>query len=1174
MRISISRCAGDDARTLDRSTVQRFTAFTFTLLLLLLSTLTAACRRAEKLPDQSSQEYREAVRAFYVGLAALQAGEEGRAEEGLTRVTQLAPGEPAAWANLGLLAIKQREFDAAAQRLEKARGLAPENSRIILMQATLASSRGNLAEATSLLRRAGELDPRNLIAVYSLAQEVERQGGEANEAEAQRLMGKILEVQPDNLVVLLEVTRLAAKRGDTPALQTALSQIAALAASWPPEAKDQLTALQTAAAGADTRAAGARVAFLRNVLVRLPEYRANLAAVKLPTGELGEPFTRFLKLPSPSPLPAPPDDGLTFIAEPLPELAGGKWPWAGAVSLDGESAPLMITASGREVRVKGATLNFPGGPQATPPTPAGVLAFDFNYDFKTDLAFAGAGGLKLYRQEANGAFTDVSAKLPASITGGAYWGAWAADIEMDGDLDIVLGAINGPPVILRNNGDGTFKEMQPFAGVTNLRGFAWGDIDADGDPDATLLSADGKLHEFTNERGGSFHERPMPADLPAVTAIGITDANGDSVLDLIAVLANGSILRISDDGKGSGWVTASLVNQPESPFPVNNFSGRLIIADLDNNGACDLIWSVPQATAVWLGDPKGNFNPIDAITAQAISVADLTNDGRLDLVGVDRNEQAVRLTNRGTKDYHWQTVRPRAATATGDQRINTFGIGGEMEIRSGLLFQKQAISGPVVHFGLGENTEADVLRISWPNGSAQAEFDLRADQTVVADQRLKGSCPSLFAWDGKAMRFVKDCAPWSPAIGLRINAVQTAAISQTEEWQKIRGDQLAPRDGYYDLRITAELWECYYIDHYSLMVVDHPEGTDIFVDERTSNPPPKLGLYTVATPHPVKGAWDDNGQEVTDIVRTLDGRYLDTFGRGQYQGVTRDHYIEVELGDDAPSSGALYLLAHGWMHPTDASINIALSQNSAPPPQSLSIEVPDAGGKWVVARSGLGFPAGKNKTMVFDLEGVFRPGAPRRLRLRTSMEIYWDALEWAAGRPDAEVKSMRLSPETAELRYRGFSVFTQANKSSPEQPDYDHLSTTAPKWRDLIGYYTRYGDIRELLEKVDDRIVIVNAGDEMAFRFAAQPPPPAGWLRDYVIIGDGWIKDGDFNSVFSKTVLPLPTHDRTEYTSLPARLEDDPAYRRHPGDWQEYHTRYVTPDRFQKALTSGKSEWE
>ncbi len=74
---------------------------------------------------------------------------------------------------------------------------------------------------------------------------------------------------------------------------------------------------------------------------------------------------------------------------------------------------------------------------------------------------------------------------------------------------------------------------------------------------------------------------------------------------------------------------------------------------------------------------------------------------------------------------------------------------------------------------------------------------------------------------------------------------------------------------------------------------------------------------------------DDAGADVTEVVRRLDGRYLDTFGRGAYQGVTRDHYVEVELGDDAPREGPLWLVAHGWIHPTDASINVAISQGSA-----------------------------------------------------------------------------------------------------------------------------------------------------------------------------------------------------------------------------------------------------
>jgi hypothetical protein len=73
-------------------------------------------------------------------------------------------------------------------------------------------------------------------------------------------------------------------------------------------------------------------------------------------------------------------------------------------------------------------------------------------------------------------------------------------------------------------------------------------------------------------------------------------------------------------------------------------------------------------------------------------------------------------------------------------------------------------------------------------------------------------------------------------------------------------------------------------------------------------------------------------------------------------------------------------------------------------------------------------------------------------------------------------------------------------------------------------------------------------------------------LRDFVIAGDGWIKDGDYNSTFSRTVQPLPYHARREYTQPPGRLEDEPAYRAHPDDWETYHTRYVTDGRFKQAL--------
>ena len=108
-------------------------------------------------------------------------------------------------------------------------------------------------------------------------------------------------------------------------------------------------------------------------------------------------------------------------------------------------------------------------------------------------------------------------------------------------------------------------------------------------------------------------------------------------------------------------------------------------------------------------------------------------------------------------------------------------------------------------------------------------------------------------------------------------------------------------------------------------------------------------------------------------------------------------------------------------------------------------------------------------------------------------------------------------------------------------PSYPITTGSRPArqiWRDLEGYYTRYGDVRELLAGIDDRYVIMNAGDEITLRFPEQPPPPAGWVRDYVIAGDGWIKDGDYNTVDSRTVQPLPYHAKSEYNEAPGSLEE------------------------------------
>ncbi len=1134
-------------------------AFLRLTLVAILSCL-GACTSRSGLPEPGSAKYFDVVRAFNVGLAGLQSGEDVRAKMDLTLATQLAPGEPASWANLGILAIRQQELDVAYEDLEKARTLAPNNSRIEQLLGDLEGRRGKLPEAIQHLKRAVQLDPANAKALYLLAEQTERQGAETSEAESLATFQQVLARFPDNAAVLIEVARLAAKTGKVQVLQEALAKLRQRSSSWPDVAKERLLAVDQAAAR-DPHSAALQVAFLRNVLLRDSDYRRDSNEVKTPPVFVGDPFLKFFKLSSPALEAAAADFTLTFPPQPTESLPATGVLWTKIVWMDDSGKHGVLWADSAGVHVPGgAILAVPRAAEAGV-TPNGVALADLNYDFKTDVVIANGGGIRIYQRQSADNFTDVTSrsKIPAAVLAGAYSGAWPFDVDLDGDLDIVAAPVKGDPIVLRNNGDGTFGIVKPFAGVVGCASFVAADLDGDGDPDVAIVGSDGALSVFMNERFGHFRRRAVPASVAfGVAAVTAGQLNNDGALNLAVLKQDGTIVRLSGKEGSDDFETFQLAKASAPGAGTATIS----LADFDNNGRFDILTGSGE---IFLADSHG-FSKLPATgNMAAASAGDVNSDGRLDVIGLSSGK-AVTLFNHGTKNYHWQTIRVRAGAGHGDQRINSYGIGGEVEVRAGLLAEKQIILSPVLHFGLGDQTETDLARITWPNGSIQVEFELHSNQSILATQRLKGSCPSLFAWDGERMRFIKDGAPWSPALGLHINAQRVANIRQTQEWFKIPGEEVAPRDGFYDLRVTAELWETFYIDHYSLIVVDHPDYTDIYSDERFAIPPPKLQIYATSTARPFARAVDDRGSDVSAIVRDNDQKYLDTFGRGAYQGVTRDHWVELELPEDAPRTGPLYLIAEGWTHPTDATVNIALGQGSAAAPGGLRIEVLDSSGKWVVARSDLGFLAGKLKTAMLDISDIFRSGAPRKLRLATNMEIYWDRLAWAIGVGSDKIHAQSVALSAAELRPRGFSVITSANASSPEIPHYDQLAGTSQKWRDMEGYYTRFGDIRELLEKVDDRYVIVCAGDEMRLRFAAPPVPPRGWVRDLIMIGDGWIKDGDYNSVFSQTVLPLPLHEMKDYTRPPGELENDLAFRMHPADWQTFHTRYVAPDVFRNAL--------
>src|SRR6267154_3176350 len=159
------------------------------------------------LPAARSPAYEETTRSFYRGLAQIQVGLLDDAKREFTKATVLAPGEPAAWANLGIAHLRLGEFEAASEPIAKAAALLPGESDLALLEGRLETSRGRIDQGIALLRRAVELNPTALRARYALAEEIERSGGANADAESQQLFEQILQSRPDNLAVILERAR-------------------------------------------------------------------------------------------------------------------------------------------------------------------------------------------------------------------------------------------------------------------------------------------------------------------------------------------------------------------------------------------------------------------------------------------------------------------------------------------------------------------------------------------------------------------------------------------------------------------------------------------------------------------------------------------------------------------------------------------------------------------------------------------------------------------------------------------------------------------------------------------------------------------------------------------------------------------------------------------------------
>jgi tetratricopeptide (TPR) repeat protein len=701
------------------------------------------------------------------------------------------------------------------------------------------------------------------------------------------------------------------------------------------------------------------------------------------------------------------------------------------------------------------------------PATAGLALIDSTSSGQTDLLVWSSQGIRLF----------LKGQKPAAETGleglTGVIDVAPGDFDDDGRMDLCVLTANGP-ALYRNTGG---KFIRDVAGLPARRfdRAVWIDYDHDYDLDLTLLG-------------------PEPALLRNQGAAGWADRTGDFPF-VKGTVISARKLRINPDSKA--FDLAVFYRNRAPVLYRDQLGGRYTVE-------------------AFRGQPDTNRKQVDA---------DFDGTGRLDRARIDADGSIHFLRNQSDQSHRWIRVQLKGV------RSLKLAQDALVEMKAGTLYRRQFYNGVPLTFDAEDHTSVDVIRITWPNGLIQNEVQQATNQTHVYPeaQRLSGSCPMIWTWNGREFQFITDVLGVAP-LGARDGDGSYFPVDH-QEWVQIPGAALQPvtdhNHDHYEVRVTEELSEVSYLDQIQLYAVDHRAGTEIFTNEKFKGPPyPEFRLFSVERRIYPKTARDDHGEDVLPQLIAKDQRYPDHFRRSE-TGVANLHSLDLDFGSVAPSGKAILLL-NGWVDWPDGSTFRRASQESKAGLVMPYLQVQDAAGAWKTVDQDMGMPAGKPKTIVVPVEFL---SANRKVRIVTNLCVYWDEIFLSDGASDAGVKPALIPLDSADLHFRGFSeTRIHPERKQPDTFFYDHV-TPASFWNPTSGLYTRFGRVDNLLRDVDDQLVIMGSGDEVRLRFpvTALPAPRAGWTRDFLLKVDGWAKDRDPNTAFSSTVKPLPFHGMSQY---------------------------------------------
>ena len=415
---------------------------------------------------------------------------------------------------------------------------------------------------------------------------------------------------------------------------------------------------------------------------------------------------------------------------------------------------------------------------------------------------------------------------------------------------------------------------------------------------------------------------------------------------------------------------------------------------------------------------------------------------------------------------------------------------------------------------------------SWSDGGTGASRTFTLDDRLILVMTYTlisgyACCPSLYFWNGTGYQYVTEVSNsgWLGYIGY-IDPSGTIVFKDGNpfDYVKLDNDLLKTKDGYYDLTLTQQWNELFYLDQTYLLVVDHPIGTDAYMSMTSYLSDGSTGkVYTVTnetTTSPLS-ATNEKGEDVLAQLQSIDGVF--TPGINGYDSVWNNitlNQLTLDLGNLNDASTIKLLIRgivdwgpadsyYNWIDSfKDAAAQGLITSNTEISPAPY-MEVKAANGTWIRVNQDIPLPSDyRARTYTVDITGIFPPDVTDyQIRFNNYWNVTYDYIGIDTS-TQADITIQNLYPTSA--------VLSQL---------WDTTSTSS-------GAFTRYGDVLPLLENADDMYVIGRQGDQvnMLFPAANLTDPAPGMLRDYFFVVASWFKDppGEWGYGFDFTVDPMP----------------------------------------------------